>query len=231
MINSKTTSRSSSRHLTWRVRPSSTPAWTNPSTCRRRTTRAPAATASTQGFPATEVDQVITTMNLRRTRRASSSSRCRAARPPRPLPAIRNRAPASGTFHLTTRITPTSIPLTTTRPSRTRITATITSRASWVRWTWTSSSWTTTACCRTTTTTAAWTGRCVGRCCQPGSAPTASHASPAPGRSSCGNSYSNSSPTSRARASSRGPAMAGSLSWLTPMRWDIWRRRNSNHSW
>lgn len=58
-----------------------------------------------------------------------------------------------------------------------------------------------------------------------------SHVSPVQDRSNCGNSFSNSLPTSLVKVSSHGPATDGSSNWLILMRWvscifmkDLFRR-------
>lgn len=216
-INSKTTNRSSNHHLILKVHPSSTLASASQSTCHPRTaTRAQALepTESTQGCPAMEADPVIATMTFLRTKRVSNSNRCQAVRHQPRLPAISNRAPASGIFHLTIRTIPTS---TTTPRWGTHTMDTTTSRTSSIHLTWTSSCWITTACCRTTTTTALMRP-CVEHFCRVDSPLTVNPASLVQDLFNCGNSYSNSSPTNRVRISFRGPVTDGNSNWLILMR-------------
>lgn len=130
MTNRRTISHFSNRRPILKARPSSTLAWVNPSTYRPRTTRE--ATESTREFHVTEVDLVITTMNLRLTRGASNSNKYQEARRhQRPLPATSNRDRVNG-IRRTTPTTPTSTLLITTRRCRTRTMATTASSPSWL---------------------------------------------------------------------------------------------------
>lgn len=165
----------------------------------------------TQEFHDMEVDLVITTVNSRRMRQVSNSSKFREVRH-HLLPATNNLDQVNGIFLLTIHIILTSILDTTIRHYR--IMLTITSRTSW---TWTNSFWPTIACFKTITTTALM-DRCVEHFCLLASLPVVNLASQARDRFNYGNSYLNFSPIKLVKASFHGLAMAGNLSWLILMR-------------
>lgn len=212
MTNNKTISHFSSHLPILKVRPSSTPAWTNQSTSRPRTTRAQEATESTLEFHGTAVHLVITTMNLLLMSRASNFNKCLAAPTRLRLPTINKLAQANGTFHLIILIIPISILLIIIQRLHTRTTAVITSKTLWVRWIWINSSWTITACSKTTITTTVSVDRSAEHFCQQDFRLAVSLVSLDQVRFSCGSSYLNFSPINRVKVSSHGLAMAGNSS-------------------